>query len=427
MARRLAWRKVLGGSTAEGSTASGSTASGSTASGSAAGGAGRAAALLLGALLLTSCSASPSSGSGDALPSVSTAVVTVTPGDGASQVPAQGGVSVTVRSGRLTQVRLSDDHGTDVPGTTAADGSSWQPAAELLPETRYSLDAVAVDAHGQQAAKHAVFTTFVPTHTFIGFYTPEDGRTVGVGMEVSLRFNRDIADRAAVERGVSVTASPAVPVVGHWFGARRLDFRPQRFWQPGTRVTLALHLKGVEGAPGVYGTQQKQIAFTIGRAQISTADVGADTMAVRRDGELLRTLPISAGAPEHATYGGIMVITGMFEVTRMDSQSVGLGSEYDIPAVPHAMRLTDSGTFVHGVYWRPASLFGSANTSHGCIGLHDAKGGSDTSPAGWMFDHSIPGDVIEVVDTDGTPVAPDNGLNGWNMPWSQWIAGSALH
>ncbi|MEZ0090602.1 Ig-like domain-containing protein [Streptacidiphilus sp. EB129] len=393
---------------------------------------GRAAARLLApaaagvlALLLAGCgsAAHPAPASGDGA-AVSAAVVTLTPGDGATQVPAQGGVAVTVSAGKLSEVQLKDDHGTLVPGTVSADGGSWKPVGKLMPATRYTLDAVATDGSGLQAAKHAVFTTFVPKNTFIAFYTPEDDSTVGVGMEVSLRFNRDIVDRAAVQRAVHVGAVPSVPVVGHWFGAQRIDFRPEHYWQPGTRVTLTLSLKGVEGAPGVYGTQAKQVVFTIGREQISTADASSDELTVRRGGAVLRTLPISAGGPGHASYEGVMVITEMDRVTRMNSESVGLGSEYDIPAVPHAMRLTDSGTFVHGVYWRPASVFGSENTSHGCIGLHDTKGGgSDTTPAGWFFDHSIPGDVVQVVGSGGDTVEPDNGLNGWNLSWARWQAG----
>lgn len=378
--------------------------------------------------LLTACGGGPGRApSSDAAPAVSAAVVTLTPGDGAAQVPAQGGVGVAVAAGKLTQVRLRDDRGDEVPGAFGAGAVSWRPTAKLTPETRYTLDAIATDGNGLQAAKHAVFTTFVPTNTFIGFYTPEDGSTVGVGMEVSLRFNRSITDRAAVQRAVTVTAAPSVPVVGHWFGDRRLDFRPEHYWQPGTKVALALNLKGVEGAPGVYGTQAKKVAFTIGRAQISTADTVSDTLTVRRGGQLLRTLPISAGGPGHSSYNGIMVISEMYQVTRMNSQSVGLGSEYDIPAVPHAMRLTDSGTFVHGVYWRPASVFGSQNTSHGCIGLHDVKGGtSDTTPAGWLYGHSMIGDVVQVTGSNGDAVAPDNGLSGWNLSWARWTAGSAL-
>jgi lipoprotein-anchoring transpeptidase ErfK/SrfK len=360
--------------------------------------------------------------SSDAGPSVSAALITVTPGDGASQVPVTGGVGVTVRSGRLSRVVLRDDLGDAVPGALAADGESWQPTAELRAETRYTLDAVAADASGSQAAKHAVFTTLVPEDSFIAFYSPEDGSTVGVGTEVSLRFNRAVTDRAEVRRAVRVTAVPAVPVAGHWFGDHRLDLRPEHFWKPGTRVTLTLRLKGVEGAPGVYGTQRRTVAFTIGRAQVSTADTVTDRLTVRRDGKLLRTLPISAGGPGHASYDGIMVISEMDRVTRLNSATVGLGSEYDIPDVPHALRLTDSGTFVHGVYWRPASVFGSRNTSHGCVGLYDVKGGTSRStPAGWFYDHSMPGDVVRVTGSDGGTVAPDNGTNGWNMTWARWL------
>jgi len=38
----------------------------------------------------------------------------------------------------------------------------------------------------------------------------------------------------------------------------------------------------------------------------------------------------------------------------MNGRTVGFGGEYDIPDVPHAMRLTTSGTFVHGNYWSPS-------------------------------------------------------------------------
>jgi lipoprotein-anchoring transpeptidase ErfK/SrfK len=147
-------------------------------------------------------------------------------------------------------------------------------------------------------------------------------------------------------------------------------------------------------------------------------------MEVRRDGDLLDTVPITAGAPGKTTYNGKMVVMEMLEMTRMNSRTVGFGGEYDIPDVPHAMRLTESGTFVHGNYWAPGS-FGNSNVSHGCVGLLDVKGGSSDSPAGWFFDRSLIGDVIEVVNSADKEVAPDNGLGGWNMGWKEWKAGSA--
>lgn len=85
-----------------------------------------------------------------------------------------------------------------------------------------------------------------------------------------------------------------------------------------------------------------------------------------------------------------MVIAEKFAVTRMDSRTVGFGGEYDIPDVPHAMRLTRSGTFVHGNYWSEPGVFGRTNVSHGCIGLLDTKGGSADTPAELVL-HPLPG------------------------------------
>jgi lipoprotein-anchoring transpeptidase ErfK/SrfK len=119
-----------------------------------------------------------------------------------------------------------------------------------------------------------------------------------------------------------------------------------------------------------------------------------------------------------------MVVTEMLDVTRMDSRTVGFGGEYDIPDVPHAVRLTDSGTFLHGNYWS-GGAFGSSNVSHGCVGLRDVKGGSPLTPAGWFFDRTLIGDVVEVKNSADRKVAADNGLGGWNMDWKEWKAGAA--
>lgn len=158
----------------------------------------------------------------------------------------------------------------------------------------------------------------------------------------------------------------------------------------------------------------------------SLVDAAAHTMEVRRDGRLLSTVPITAGYPGMDTYNGKMVVSEKYDVTRMDGRTVGFGGEYDISDVPHALRLTDSGTFVHGNYWSDEDVFGSANVSHGCVGLLDAEGGSSSTPAAWFFDRTLIGDVIEVVNSKDKQVAPDNGLGGWNLNWTRWKAGSAL-
>ena len=356
-------------------------------------------------------------------------VILISPDDGARDVRPGQGFRVRVPSGRLESVRVvkaQDAQEFPVPGHLSGDRLSWEPDEERLAlAARYTVDAVALDGHGRRSARHATFTTNVPEERFIGYVTPENRSTVGTGMIVSLEFNREIEHRAAVERAVHVTARPPVEIRPHWFGNGRLDFRPKRYWKPGTQVTVSLRLRDVEGAPGVYGLQYKTFSFTVGRSQVSLVDAARHTMEVRRDGELLATVPITAGAPKTTTYNGRMVVTEMLEVTRMNSRTVGFGGEYDIPDVPHAMRLTDSGTFLHGNYWAP-DAFGQVNVSHGCVGLRDVKGGGSNTPAGWFFDRSLVGDVVEVVHSDDKEVDPDNGLGGWNMGWKVWKAGSAV-
>ncbi|MFF0428871.1 Ig-like domain-containing protein [Streptomyces sp. NPDC004520] len=358
-------------------------------------------------------------------------VIRVSPEDGSRAVPAEGPVEVKVDSGRLERVtvaQVEDGRRAEVAGEISADGLRWRPRrdARLALAAKYSVDAVALDGHGRRSARHTTFTTVVPESRFIGYFKPENRSTVGTGMIVSFGFNLPIENRAEVERAVRVTSEPPVEVVGHWFGKERLDFRPAAYWRPGTKVTVEIGLRDVEGAPGVYGIQRKKVGFTVGRSQVSLVDAAAHTMEVRRDGRVLATLPVTAGAPKTTTYNGRMVVTELYDVTRMDGRTVGFGGEYDIKDVPHAIRLTDSGTFLHGNYWADPSTFGSANVSHGCVGLRDEKGGSPDSPAGWFFDRTLVGDVVEVVNSRDKEVAPDNGLGGWNLDWRRWKAGSAL-
>ncbi|MFE5763868.1 Ig-like domain-containing protein [Streptomyces sp. NPDC056492] len=392
-------------------------------------------ALLLGAaLLLTSaCSGGGNTGGGGGGDNggggggktgteASKAVVSVKPDDGAKEVATSGILKITTTGGKLTTVTVADTKGNAVEGKLAADAASWEPARNLAAATEYKVHAVAKDEAGRESAKDTTFTTLTPTNTFVGHYTPEDGETVGVGMPVSFNFTRGITNTEAVEKAITVTAEPSVPVEGHWFGNDRLDFRPEKYWAAGTKVTVKIALDGVEGRPGVYGKQTRTVTFTIGRSQVSTVDASEHTMQVVRDGQVLKDLPITAGAPSTTTYNGQMVISEKYKVTRMNGATVGFGGEYDISDVPHAMRLSQSGTFVHGNYWASSGTFGSENVSHGCVGLKDVRGAGDgNQPAAWFFNESLVGDVVIVKNSKDKQIAPDNGLNGWNMDWAEWI------
>ncbi|MGW2618805.1 L,D-transpeptidase [Streptomyces sp. NPDC001500] len=395
---------------------------------------GACAALVVGALTLTACGGSANAEGGDAKAGkgagngvkTSTAKIVISAKDGSTGASInQTGVKVS--DGRLAEVKMTvAGSGQAVEGALSADGSSWKPKEQLERGTKYQISATAKDANGKTAAANAIFTTVSSSNSFIGTYAPDDGTTVGVGMPVSFTFDKAIADKKAVQSHITVTSSSGQQVVGHWFGAQRLDFRPQEYWKAGSKVTMKIDLDGVQGANGVYGVQKKTVAFTIGRSQVSTVDANTQTMTVVRDGQTLKTTPISTGDPEHTTYNGQMVISEKFTQTRMNSRTVNLGAEYDIPDVPHAMRLTTSGTFLHGNYWynKGNPPFGRTGTSHGCVGLADVQGAQGDTPAKWFYDNSLIGDVVVVKNSPDKTVAPDNGLNGWNMSWAEWTAGS---
>ncbi|MER5637617.1 Ig-like domain-containing protein [Kitasatospora sp. NPDC002227] len=353
-------------------------------------------------------------------PKTSAAVLTVLPKDGSADVSPKDALSVSVASGTLTAVQVTDKNGAAVAGDISADGLSWKPSAALAVGTSYHVSAQAKDSAGLVSAATSSFTTLTPAKVAAATDNISDNGTYGVGMIVSVNFTKAIKNKADVLKGITIEASDHTQVKGHWFGSTRLDFRPEKYWAPGTKVTIHYKLKSVEVSPGVYGDVDRDEPFTIGRSKISTADLATDMMTVKKGGSTT-TIPITGGNDDNPSWNGTMVISSKEKVTRMNSATVAnvVGSEYDVPDVPHAMRLTASGTYVHGNYW--SNFFGKSNASHGCISMQDAKGGDDGSTAGKFFADSMVGDVVKIVNSkNGKTVSADNGLSGWTLPWSAW-------
>jgi hypothetical protein len=48
--------------------------------------------------------------------------------------------------------------------------------------------------------------------------------------------------------------------------------------------------------------------------------------------------------------------------------------------------------------------------------------------AKWIYDQTIPGDVVVYTNTGGKIVEPWNGPGGlWNIPWKKWLQKSAMY
>ena len=142
-------------------------------------------------------------------------------------------------------------------------------------------------------------------------------------------------------------------------------------------------------------------------------------MTVAIDGTRARSIPVTTGKPGFRTRGGTRVISEMLPETRMDAASTGVtpgDPEYYNLDVRYAMRMTNSGEFIHAAPWSVQSQ-GVDNVSHGCVGMSPAD-------ARWLFERSRVGDVVTVVNST-RKLEPGNGLTQWNVPWADWVAGSA--
>lgn len=350
-------------------------------------------------------------------------VITVQPGAGGKAVPVDRKVTIRAVGGTISAVQVSSEGPGKLLGSLSSDRHTWTSTEKLAPGARYTVSVRAAGAGGKAATKSSTFTTKEPSKTFVGEYLPDKGTTVGVGMPVSIVFNKPIRDKAAVERKLKVTASPAVDGAWSWLtdrnGKDRIDYRPKEFWKPGTKVTLRMSLDGVDAGGGVYGTQNRVVNSQIGDAVVSTVDVVKKTMTVTKNGKVLRTLPVSTGKPGFETWNGTMVVLSKVPTIRMDSTTVGIfGPEaYDLGEVKWDVQLTPSGTYIHAAPWNEGK-FGKVNSSHGCVGL-------STANAKWVFNQVHLGDPVTVINSKDT-VATNNGYGDWNVDWATWQAGSAL-
>ncbi len=252
---------------------------------------------------------------------------------------------------------------------------------------------------------------------------PENGSTVGVAMPISVQFSNPVAHsaRADVERHLKVTTSTPVTGAWHWFSDTRVDFRPQKYWPSGTKVTLNADLNGVGDGNGRYGTRGYQHTFTIGGDFEASVSVTGHTMKVTRNGSVVRTMPIDAGSPDFPSWDGTMAVMDKQAKVRMTSCSVGITCDkknpnfYDL-TLPWDVQLTTSGTYVH--YSTGDPYPGHSYGSHGCVHLSmdDAK---------WFYNNVEQGDPVTISGSPRGDAAGDNGYADFNVSWTQWLADSA--
>ncbi|GEP33016.1 hypothetical protein NSZ01_07840 [Nocardioides szechwanensis] len=389
-----------------------------------------ASALVLASLALAACDAGsampgssdePSASASSPEADVAEASVRTNLPGGTAPLPVDKVVKVSASEARLTTVEVTSAGG-PLDGTLSNDGSTWTAGDRLEPGTDYTLRAVAETAEGDPVRRTAKFTTQALTldeQTYPSV-APLAGETVGVGMPVIVSFDLPVTDRAAFERHMTVTSSPQQRGSWHWLSDNEAHWRPAKYWKPGTEVSVDVDINGVAAGNGIYGQEDRVVDFEVGDAHVYKVNMKTYQMKVLSNGKLLRTIPITTGEqPAFTTRTGTKVIIEKFDSKTMNSETVGITGEdaYNIDNVQWAMRLTYSGEFIHAAPWSTGSQ-GYANVSHGCTGM-------STADAGWLYDMTRRGDVVEYTGSD-KPMTLDNGYGDWNASFADYAKGSAL-
>src|SRR5699024_8794054 len=129
-----------------------------------------------------------------------------------------------------------------------------------------------------------------------------------------------------------------------------VHWRPQDYWQPGTRVEVTVDIYGKDLGDGLYGQEDTSAAFNIGDAVIAVADDNTKQITITRNGEVVKTMPTSMGKSKFPTPNGSYIVGDQHDKIIMDSSTYGLPIDdpngYRTP-VQWATRMSYSGIFVH--------------------------------------------------------------------------------
>jgi lipoprotein-anchoring transpeptidase ErfK/SrfK len=215
-----------------------------------------------------------------------------------------------------------------------------------------------------------------------------------------------------------------------WINNHTAVFRPQKWWPGHSTITVTSTmdrtLLGKSGKYYIIGSDDLSTnwVFKTARKLVAVVDGRSVHMKVYVDGKKVKNFGVSLGKQDWETRSGVKVISTLKEpLHTYTSTSLNINpaveTPYELKDIPWNTRLTPTGEFIHAAPWAYGRI-GRYNGSHGCTNMFE-------SDAKWIYDTTIPGDVVVYENTGGAPVQSWNGPGGlWNIPWENWLKKSAL-
>lgn len=138
---------------------------------------------------------------------------------------------------------------------------------------------------------------------------PLSGEVVGVAHPVVVAFRAPVANRAAAERSIRITASQNMIGTFTWASPTTVEWIPTGFWPAHAEVTVL-----VGGAKSTFHT---------GAAVVGIADIDGHTFTVSVDDQVVRAMPASMGKPGFETPVGMFDVLEKQRSVVFDSRTIG--------------------------------------------------------------------------------------------------------
>ena len=340
-------------------------------------------------------------------------------------MPAGTQIAYSAADGATTAVTVTAADGTAVTGAAGYDASTWVPAKALAYGAQYTAKVTSTSSSGKTSTTTSFTTMAKPTQQIEVQSWLGDNMVYGNAVPIVITFNHTVGDneRAAVQKRLSVTSTPAQPGAWSWVSATEIHYRPEALWQPGTKFFANIQTAGVFMGNGYYGADDLTVSASITEHPMSLVDDDrTHKLTVSVDGKVVKTIPTSMGKKSTPSSSGKLVIMSRKPSEEFDSSLGTGGTPVNSPGgykelVLFTMRMTWSGQYIHAAPWSVHSQ-GHTDVSHGCTNV-------STANAKWLYENSLVGTPVNVINTP-VHVAPGNGWTDWDGTWADFIKGSAL-
>lgn len=348
--------------------------------------------------------------------------VTYDPAPNAKGVNPTIPIRARVENGWFQDVELVNAAGKAVAGNLSRDRTRFAVTEPLGYEGTYTWKGSAVGQDGTAVPLTGSFHTLAPATVVHGQFQLADGQTVGIAAPIILQFDGPVADKASVERRLTVTCDP--PTEGGWAWlpdeqqGSRVHWRSREYFQAGTSVQVEANLYGIPFGDGAFGGDDMSLQFQIGRRQIVYASIPSHRIQVVTDEGTILDLPCSYGEadkPRNVTRSGIHVVTEKYRDFWMSNPAAGYANIHE----RFAVRISNNGEFIHANP-NTSGQQGNTNVTNGCINL-------SLEDAEKYFNTAMYGDPVEVTGSSIELSYADGDLWDWVVDWPTWQSMSALH